>query len=193
MLAAGIKSPAPLEELESHLREEIERQLKTGISGQQAFESAVLQIGRAEVLKNEFIRAKGLRGLSGDNQTTRIHRVLGMTWLGLFSWGSLGMLGRFFSLSQHIEEFSLHVGYFLVNFLLGCIYLFGMSESISLIRGKDQGRRVIRFMAFLCVGLTVVSTAKFRSISISINIFAIFLLATIWLRRPLQKSKLVTR
>ena len=30
MLAAGIKSPVPLEELESHLREEITQQTKSG-------------------------------------------------------------------------------------------------------------------------------------------------------------------
>jgi hypothetical protein len=31
MLAAGIKTPVPLEELESHLRDEIEWQMKSGI------------------------------------------------------------------------------------------------------------------------------------------------------------------
>ena len=31
MLAAGIKTPVPLEELEIHLREEIEQQMKSGI------------------------------------------------------------------------------------------------------------------------------------------------------------------
>ena len=30
MLAAGIKTPVPLEELEIHLREEIEQQMKSG-------------------------------------------------------------------------------------------------------------------------------------------------------------------
>lgn len=32
MLAAGIKTPVPLEELESHLRDEIEQQTKSGLS-----------------------------------------------------------------------------------------------------------------------------------------------------------------
>ena len=54
MLAAGIKTPVPLEELESHLREEIERQMKSGLNAQQAFEIAVQKIGQADVLKNEF-------------------------------------------------------------------------------------------------------------------------------------------
>jgi len=54
MLAAGIKSPVPLEELESHLREEVERQMKSGLREQQAFEAAVQQIGLAKVLRKEF-------------------------------------------------------------------------------------------------------------------------------------------
>jgi hypothetical protein len=33
MLAAGIETPLPLEELEIHLREEIERQVKSGLNG----------------------------------------------------------------------------------------------------------------------------------------------------------------
>jgi hypothetical protein len=54
MLAAGIKTPVPLEELESHLREEIERQIKLGFDGQEAFEISAQRIGRPESLKNEF-------------------------------------------------------------------------------------------------------------------------------------------
>ena len=57
MLAAGIKTPAPLEELEIHLREEIERQMKSGLNEQQVFNCATRQIGEAGVLKSEFIKA----------------------------------------------------------------------------------------------------------------------------------------
>ena len=57
MLAAGIKTPVPLEELEIHLREETEQQMKSGLSEQAAFEMTVRQIGRAEVLKTEFVKA----------------------------------------------------------------------------------------------------------------------------------------
>ncbi|HEY5041998.1 MAG TPA: hypothetical protein VIK53_08340 [Verrucomicrobiae bacterium] len=39
MLAAGIETPVPLDELEIHLREEIERQMKSGSDKQQAFEN----------------------------------------------------------------------------------------------------------------------------------------------------------
>jgi MFS family permease len=54
MLAAGIKTPVPLEELESHLREEVERRMKLGTSEQQAFEVTVLRVGQACVLRSEF-------------------------------------------------------------------------------------------------------------------------------------------
>jgi hypothetical protein len=57
MAAGGIKTPAVLDELESHLREDIERQMQSGITGQAAFESAVKKIGPAGVLKSEFSKS----------------------------------------------------------------------------------------------------------------------------------------
>jgi hypothetical protein len=56
MLAAGIKSPVPLDELEIHLREEIERQMKSGLDGLAAFNSAIQKIGQANALKVEFTK-----------------------------------------------------------------------------------------------------------------------------------------
>ena len=59
MLAAGIKTPMPLAELDSHLREEIERQMKSGLSEESAFEISVQQIGQPKTLKTEFKIAEG--------------------------------------------------------------------------------------------------------------------------------------
>ena len=56
MLAAGIKTPVPLEELEGHLREEIERQMQAGVIAQSAFDIAAGQIGKAPVVKIEFTK-----------------------------------------------------------------------------------------------------------------------------------------
>jgi len=56
MLAAGIQTPAPLEELESHLREDVKHRVRSGLSEQQAFEAAVQQIGISHVLKTEFAK-----------------------------------------------------------------------------------------------------------------------------------------
>jgi len=54
MLAAGIKTPVPLEELEIHLREEIGQRMKSELNEQRAFEIAAKQIGQPNALKNEF-------------------------------------------------------------------------------------------------------------------------------------------
>jgi leader peptidase (prepilin peptidase) / N-methyltransferase len=56
MLAAGIKSPVPLDELESHLREDIAGQIKSGLSEQEAFDTALMRIGQARTLKREFMK-----------------------------------------------------------------------------------------------------------------------------------------
>ncbi len=54
MLAAGIRAPVPLEELENHLREEIEQRRKTGWEVQHAFENSVEHVGKARALNSEF-------------------------------------------------------------------------------------------------------------------------------------------
>jgi hypothetical protein len=59
MLAAGIKNINVVEELESHLREDVRRQVQSGKSEQQAFESAVQQVGSAKLLKREFAKLGG--------------------------------------------------------------------------------------------------------------------------------------
>jgi hypothetical protein len=56
MLAAGIQTPVPLEELESHLREEIDRQVESGQGEPEAFAMASGQIGRTDTLKTEFAK-----------------------------------------------------------------------------------------------------------------------------------------
>lgn len=56
MLAGGIKAPVPLDELEGHLREEVDRRVREGIQTQLAFEEAVLKMGAAGELKAEFSR-----------------------------------------------------------------------------------------------------------------------------------------
>ena len=63
MLAAGIKMPVPLDELEIHLREEIAQQVKSRISAQEAFADAVQQIGKADLMKNEFEKVDGAKEL----------------------------------------------------------------------------------------------------------------------------------
>jgi len=54
MLAVGIKTPVPLDELEAHLRDDIEQQAKSGLSEGEAFQAAVEEIGKAHPLQREF-------------------------------------------------------------------------------------------------------------------------------------------
>ena len=60
LLAAGLQTPVPLEELESHLRDEIERQVQSGVSEPAAFDAAVRVIGPAGTLQWEFAKAAGI-------------------------------------------------------------------------------------------------------------------------------------
>ena len=62
MLATGIKTPAPLEELEGHLREEIDQQMKSGLGSDRAFEIAAAKIGPPAALENEFKQGGNWRG-----------------------------------------------------------------------------------------------------------------------------------
>jgi cation transport ATPase len=75
MLAAGIQKPVPLEELESHLREEIQEQIQSGVTGQQAFEVSVIRIGEAALVKDEFKKI----------ETTRIMKKIITIILALFA------------------------------------------------------------------------------------------------------------
>ena|SRR6185437_11752308 len=54
MAAAGIKSPEALDELESHLRDEVGQQVRSGANARQAFEIAVERIGEIDSIKAEF-------------------------------------------------------------------------------------------------------------------------------------------
>jgi hypothetical protein len=54
MISVGIKKSVVLDELESHLREDVERPIQSGAEAQDAFQKAVQQIGQLERLKAEL-------------------------------------------------------------------------------------------------------------------------------------------
>src|ERR1017187_6200271 len=83
MLAAGIKTPVPLEELEIHLREDIAQQMQSGFSAQQAFGIAVKQIGRAPELKREF------KKISAPMEMQKIIKLAGVICVGVSLFGQL--------------------------------------------------------------------------------------------------------
>src|SRR3954463_12291180 len=69
MRAAGLHSLV-LEEMENHLREDVEERMQFGVALSQAFEAAVQRLGPAHVLKAEFDKTDILA------RHSRIHAVL---------------------------------------------------------------------------------------------------------------------
>jgi hypothetical protein len=71
MESVGVKNPEIVDELESHLREDLARRVQSGESEEQAFEAAVQDVGQASLLKHEFAKLgrrkwAWLRKLKGD-------------------------------------------------------------------------------------------------------------------------------
>src|SRR5262245_8529843 len=56
--AGGIKSGEVLDELESHLRDDIEQRTRQGLSVQAAFEAAVDALGQTASLEREFAKLR---------------------------------------------------------------------------------------------------------------------------------------
>jgi Clp amino terminal domain, pathogenicity island component len=75
MAADGIKSPELLDELESHLRDDIAQQVSFGADAQRAFDSAVLRLGRARALQREFAKSGG----AGKIPRRRFTQILCLT------------------------------------------------------------------------------------------------------------------
>jgi hypothetical protein len=76
MTAGGIKTSAVLDELESHLREDLAQHIRTGLPPDKAFETAVQRIGRSEWLKAEFAKLN-------DFKEARAGKVIGIACCGL--------------------------------------------------------------------------------------------------------------
>jgi hypothetical protein len=64
MKASGVGTPKVIDELESHLREALERRIRSGENAEKAFEFAVCEIGDAPALKTEFAKARGVRAIT---------------------------------------------------------------------------------------------------------------------------------
>jgi hypothetical protein len=61
MQADGVKQPEVLDELESHLRDDVAQQTRAGWDARVAFESAALRIGQAALLRKEFAKVGTIR------------------------------------------------------------------------------------------------------------------------------------
>jgi hypothetical protein len=188
MLAAGIKTPVPLEELEIHLREEIEQQMKSGLNEQEAFHSAVQKIGQGGLLRTEFKKAGGFIGWLGENKSARNNRIFGALWLAYCSWMLL-LVAASIPASFHDPTFSRAESILsgvLVAFTGGYIFLRGLIGSILLFRGNTRDRRMIRLLALLILTGCLVQINVLK-ISIFVVVNIVFSLVSIWFLRPQKK------
>jgi len=105
MLAAGIQTPVPLEELENHLREEVEQQINSGLDVDKAFAAAVLKVGHAHLVQGEFQKIETARG----DRAWKIKQLMVMFGVGIFPvWvGGMALLkAGTFALSSSGERMS---------------------------------------------------------------------------------------
>ena len=141
MQAAGIQPPARLDELEGHLRDDVQLQMKSGMDQERALEHAVATMGRAEPLRAEFERATHAGGLR------MIVRVLALLWLA----------GCLVSFTTVCREMFLSSGGFratpflLFNVIAQFIYLAGVLGGVLLFLGARSGTYVLRTVALLFV------------------------------------------
>jgi hypothetical protein len=93
MAAGGIKSPAVLDELESHLREEIDRQMRLGVEESRAFEIAAQKIGDGELLKAEFAKIRRPKEVP-------VGRVVGAACCAAAAFYSMALAPALFTVSE---------------------------------------------------------------------------------------------
>jgi hypothetical protein len=192
MLAAGIKWPVPLEELESHLREEIERQMKSGMGEQQAFEIAALQIGEAVGIKSEF----------GKIDADRVSRPLAWVAWGsfvisfflpacnqLWGWQCAGLSATAISWSVSLASMTLANLFMVASFFL--------SLRFSQTKRAMQWLRLSSLAALILVWsyvLGLIATGGESSLKIGCYVWGLsFLLLFLSVFKVLGRKKLATR
>lgn len=144
MLSAGIKSPVPLEELESHLRDDIARQIQAGVAEADAFELSARRLGPAAALNTEFLRS------TYTNKGVTMTRII-VTIVGLFGM-AIGLGFILPALAQHHRypaswtsgELS-HITAGLIILLIGAIAAFYCIRS----RRETRGRVIIALALLL--------------------------------------------
>lgn len=185
MLAAGIKSPVPLEELEIHLREEIERWMGSGRNEQRAFEISASQIGRHDLLKMEFAKNDSFFYWLGHSKTTKANRILGVLWFAQCTWFLIRSATSPVAVAM-ILYFPHYWQFFTVFMTL--LSSTGVIGSMLLFRGTKFGVSVIRIIAILefllCVVECVTQGGSFGPPNYWFGIFTVFSFITIWLLQP---------
>jgi hypothetical protein len=153
MFATGINTPVPLEELEIHLREDIERQIKSGLNEQKAFEIAAGKIGQAGPLKQEFQK------ISGADKARRQKRAGGIFFaviLGFYSLFTASVLYKGdFTFNERLSGFAsvatilllIYIVWKILPKFFPVITNKAVQSAIGIIGGISG---VIWFLAFAC-------------------------------------------
>jgi hypothetical protein len=182
MLAAGIKSPVPLEELEVHLREEVEVQIRSGKNEQQAFEITVLQIGQGQELQTEFSKEWEWRDFFRSDMSKRQKTVL-------FCWIGICLLGLMDVCEKHVHSPATLLICIISSAIIAiAAYMAGIFWSKFLAKTTKRIRNIIYGIASLGCILIFISEilipvrpsfhewVNILSIPIYFNIFTIMLL-----------------
>jgi len=153
MLAAGVNSPVPLEELEMHLREDICNLVASGQTEAAAFQIAVARVGNPGTMGSEFKK-------TGPRWSTPF--VIGsLVWAALAAGCMAAIAGRWaegkinFLLTAHI--FSLTMGY-VTAFLAGGFGIYGVCRQwLRAVSTSDQQmlNGVIRLFTQMSAALVV--------------------------------------
>ncbi|HEY4416072.1 MAG TPA: hypothetical protein VGO57_10295 [Verrucomicrobiae bacterium] len=179
MLAAGIRPSATLNELENHLREEIERRIEAGADEEAAFAGAIMQLGHANTLKAEFQKNNSLSARLAEALLS--NRVLGLGWLVFCLGGFYKTTNGLLSTQPHPQITSL----FILAWLMDFVYLRGVIASVLWFGGIRRERHFIFFLALLDAigGIAFLFCRAFQPLSVAFTIFGFVTLWRLWPRR----------
>ena len=145
---SGIDSLEVLDELESHLREDAQQQIRSGSSPQQAFHSAVQRIGQRDALKTEFRKING-----GARVLEKLMSLVSIIMVAFIVW----MSGYTFSLMElsPLEQIVAYAGV-AVTLLVACAWRYAVPFVPVL---ASRGKRMA--VGLLCMTLGFVFTNLF--------------------------------
>jgi hypothetical protein len=135
MLAAGITSPETLEELEGHLREEIEALVESGLHLKHAFEGAIRHMGSTGELSSEFAN---LRIYSRVDLMNRMMGCLGLVYFPFCL--ALDYRGSLRSDFPGIPT--------LIEILMVTMHFWGLIASLLVICAQSTGNRFNRMQTW---------------------------------------------
>jgi hypothetical protein len=159
MQAAGIMSPALLDELESHLRDEIQRLIGSRVTQDEAFQRAARELGNGAELTQEFSKV---------GQAAAISRGLALTINVLGVWFALIGLDSLVNAVFLLMDSSRYGLGFSLKSILYALLRIGMG--IGLLRRRNSWRIfALIWCAWVCFG-EFTALVMFRSDYLSLGI-----------------------